>query len=713
MCVQNAKTLEFIEKARLVHGNKYDYSEVEYITNKTKVKIICPIHGPFWQAPVKHLAGQGCPDCANEAKKVNQLITFEEFEKRAREVHNGRYTYIPCEMHGIREKVGIICPEHGFFEQRANDHLNGHGCPKCARERTNEAVRRPRGPQGPRDFDVEEETKSWLDKFRSVHGDKYEYPDLVYTGHNTDKCNILCPEHGIFQQSFAAHYAGQGCPECGKKKIGDARRWTQDEFIAKANEVHNHKYDYSLVDYQGMENPVKIICPDHGVFEQTAANHISGKGCPKCVGFGLSTEEFVAKLRNVHGDRYDYSLVEYRGSNGYITPICPEHGMFRQRASHHLDGSNCPACAREDAANKHRTTKEEYIRRANAVHHNKYDYTEVEFKSITDKVKIKCPDHGFFLQGAYDHLKGYGCPACGASSSRGERAIQEYVSCLVGEENVISNTRSVIKRRELDIYIPSKQLAIEYNGLYWHSEEKGKDRMYHLDKLNACNEKGIHLIQIFEDEWLHNSEIVKSKIRHILGLDQDMESVYARKCIVSPISKADAEEFLNKNHIQGYAPAKIYLGARYNDRLVGVMTFKYEEGKDEWELARFATDNTVRCIGLGGKMFMHFVREYKPNLVKSFADLRWTIDKENNLYTKLGFTLEKQIEPSYTYIFPDDVTRRHKFNFRKQILHEKYGFPLSMTELEMCTEIGATRVWDCGLLKYVWKPIVTNSSVTD
>ena len=177
----------------------------------------------------------------------------------------------------------------------------------------------------------------------------------------------------------------------------------------------------------------------------------------------------------------------------------------------------------------------------------------------------------------------------------------------------------------------------------------------------------------------------------------------ARKCIAREIDKNTASDFLNKYHIQGFSPSTVYLGCLYNDRLVAVMSFKEWKKEKQWELTRFATDYHYICQGIGGKLFKHFVMLFKPIQVKSFADRRWTTDATNNLYIKLGFILDKILLPDYRYIIGNDYTRRHKFAFRKNVLHKKYGLPLTMTEKEMTDEIKAYRIYDCGLLKYVWR----------
>lgn len=286
-------------------------------------------------------------------------------------------------------------------------------------------------------------------------------------------------------------------------------------------------------------------------------------------------------------------------------------------------------------------------------------------------------------------------------SSKQEKEIKEYIRSLGFE---CRTDRKILRGKELDIYIPDKHLAIEYNGNMWHSEKFGKDKTYHLQKLNDCNKKGIDLIQICEDEYMEHKDIVLSKIKHILGLDDAGRKIPARKCIVSEISKSDAEIFLNSNHIQGFATSSVYIGAFYFDRLIGVMAFK-NENNGNWNLTRFASLNGYICQGVAGKILKYFIKHYDPQYIRSFADRRWTISGRENLYTKLGFVLDKTLRPEYRYYNPstDRYKRFHKFGFRKETLHKKYGLPLSMTEREMTEQLGYVRIWDCGLFKYVWR----------
>ena len=422
----------------------------------------------------------------------------------------------------------------------------------------------------------------------------------------------------------------------------------------------------------------------------------------------FTREEFIEKARETHGDKYDYSKVEYVNKNTKITIICPIHGEFQQRAHNHKRGQGCPVCGKEYASEWRRGDYKSFIEESNKRFPNTYSFPQIEELYINShsKINIKCNKCGNeFTKIACDHLTSSngGCGKCNCQTSKKEIELFEKLKIMLPNITITNRCRNIIDNKEIDIYIPSLKIGIEYNGLFWHSSAR-KDKYYHLEKLEECNKKGIKLIQIFEDEYVNKKDIVLNKIKHILKISEDKVKVYGRNCFVKEINNKTAKQFLNENHIQGFSSSTIYLGAYLNNLIVGVMTFKKEtKNSNNWELNRFATDMNYICSGIGGKMFSFFIRKYKPRIIKSFADRRWTTDETNNLYTKIGFTLEKKLKPDYHYMQNSKYMRMHKFNFRKQILHKKYGLPLTMTESEMCEKIGAYRIYDCGLLKYVWK----------
>jgi very-short-patch-repair endonuclease len=201
-------TQQFIERAKEVHGDKYDYSKVNYIKNSVKVCIICSEHGEFLQTPNDHLNGHGCKKCGINDRILKRLVDTEYFIKRARNVHGDKYDYSKTEYSGNGNDVIIICPIHGEFKQIANNHLNGSGCPECALE-SNRKLQREKCERAKRDF---------VENAKNIHGDRYDYSKVKYVNNHTKVC-IICPKHGEFWQVPNSHLMGHGCPHCNESKL--------------------------------------------------------------------------------------------------------------------------------------------------------------------------------------------------------------------------------------------------------------------------------------------------------------------------------------------------------------------------------------------------------------------------------------------------------------------------------------------------------------
>lgn len=199
-------------------------------------------------------------------------------------------------------------------------------------------------------------TEEFIERAKKTHGSKYDYSKVMYIDANTKVC-IVCPEHGEFWQNPMSHLSGVGCRACGYLKNRKERVKTTGDFINQAREVHKDKYDYSKVDYKGAHEKVCIICPEHGEFWQTAYSHIQGKGCSKCShrSYKYTTDEFVNEAKKIHGDKYDYSKVNYKNNQTKVCIICPEHGEFWQTPNKHLIGEGCPNCINSLLENKTKT----------------------------------------------------------------------------------------------------------------------------------------------------------------------------------------------------------------------------------------------------------------------------------------------------------------------------------------------------------------------
>jgi hypothetical protein len=375
---------DFIEYAVFLHGNRYDYSKVEYKNNYTNVTIVCKKHGDFQQKPNNHLRKQNCPKC------LGRNLTQNEFIKELKERHGERYDYSKVNYITKNKKIDIICPKsgHGLFTQKAGNHHRGDGCPKCSGNK--KLI-----------------TKDFIERAKLTHGNKYDYSKVKYVNQKT-KVKILClvSDHGYFEQLPDNHTTHkQGCPRChGYFK-------TSTSFIDESRTIHGDRYDYSKVDYIDTNNKIIITCQIHGDFKQLPGVHLMGSGCPKCGGtVKSSTEEFIEKAKKVHGNKYDYSKVDYINAKTKVIINCPipGHGDFQQVPANHLNNRRCPVCY----GNKYRT-RTDFIKDAIKIHGNIYDYSKVDYINNTrEKVKIICKKHGEFLQMPIIHLKGHRCPGC-------------------------------------------------------------------------------------------------------------------------------------------------------------------------------------------------------------------------------------------------------------------------------------------------------------
>lgn len=268
------------------------------------------------------------------------------------------------------------------------------------------------------------------------------------------------------------------------------------------------------------------------------------------------------------------------------------------------------------------------------------------------------------------------------------------------EENydgkIILNSNKIIKPFELDIYLPEINLALEFNGLYWHSEEyRNKD--YHLNKTKKCLKLGIQLIHVWEDDWRDKKEIIKSIILNKLG---KTTKIYARNCEIREVDSYTVKDFLNINHLQGFIGSKYKIGLYYKDELVSLMTFGNlrlslnKKTKDVYELLRFSDKNNITIIGGANKLLKYFENIYNPSEIITYANRCWCV---SDLYKKMYFEFIRESDPEYYYIINN--TRKHRFNYRKNRL-VKEGFDPDKTEHEIMIERNIHRIYDAGQLKF-------------
>ena len=274
--------------------------------------------------------------------------------------------------------------------------------------------------------------------------------------------------------------------------------------------------------------------------------------------------------------------------------------------------------------------------------------------------------------------------------SEKENNLYEYIVSKYNGK-IIRNDRTILENKEIDIYLPERKLAFEFDGLFWHNE-LSKDSTYHVNKTNACEAKNIQLIHIFEDDWNYKIDIVKSRINSLLGLN---ERIFARKCEIKEVSYKDSELFLNNNHIQGNCISKYRYGLYYNNELISLMTFGKSRFADEYELLRFCNKLNINVIGGASRLFKYFLKNNSHvKSIISYADRCWST---GTLYKQLGFKYISTTKPSYYYIINN--IRQNRINFQKHKL-VKAGFDPNKTEHEIMLERKIYRIYDCGTLKY-------------
>lgn len=479
-------TETFIKRAKEIHGDKYDYSKVNYVNGNTKVCIICPEHGEFWQNPYSHLQNHGCPECG----KLNSNILSaagkkasggERFVKLSKKKHGDKFDYSKVRYVDYETPVEIICPKHGSFYQLPKYHYRSAVCcPECVKEMG---------------FDFASKggcnRDEFIEKAKKIYGDKYDYSKVEYVNNRT-RVTIMNSAGECFDVVPSQFLSS----ECKVSRRG--RKVTTETFIRDAKRIWGDKYDYSKTEYVKSRKKVIIICPIHGEVEVYPSAHLNKKkysGCPKCNTEKQlddmakikkprkKTEEeklkrqeerrkqkekaFIEKARRIHGDKYDYSKVVYEASHKKVCIICPEHGEFWQTPNDHADrkargGTCCPMCGKNGKRQK-KYTQEEYIGLASKVFGGFYDYSKTVYRAMQKPIIVTCPEHGDFEIRAFDHLRNKcGCPEHHVKSTlelQVESMLQEH-----GIEYVYEKRFSWLGLMSLDFYLPKYNMAIECQG---------------------------------------------------------------------------------------------------------------------------------------------------------------------------------------------------------------------------------------------------------
>ena len=634
-------------------------------------------------------------------KKTRQGIGTEAFILKAQEKHGTKFDYSKVEYTNCKKKVIITCPIHGEALQTPEMHLSTSGCRLCGMA---EISRKATQPVGNR-----------LHEAVLKHNDKYDYSLTDTTAPSKSKMLIICPEHGEFKQTFNDHVKGKGCPSCGTNRTADARRMTQAQFVKKSEEVHAGKYDYSKTSYTLIKNSVVITCPIHGDFIQVAEVHLRGNGCNSCGVASASDKtrtslaEFLEKAKAKHGDFYDYSLVKYKGNKEKVKIICPIHGLFSQMPSEHYKGG-CNTCGSAITGAKRAYSHEQFVALAKTKFPvGLYNYSKSEYTRGNNKIIVTCNSHKKdFEVRAVKHLSGQGCPLCADSESTLELKVIKGLDTL--GIKYIRKDRKILSGKELDIFVPSANLAIELNGNYWHSTgvmEFDHARKHQAEKQFNCAVLGINLLHFYGDEVMNTFDIVMNTVKSKLGLTT--QKIAARKTEVVDVSWDSAKEFMETTHIQGACTKAPVKGLEFEGNLVAVMAFgkaRSHRGNSDsglYELIRFCSSSQV--VGGCSKLLKAFMTTTQEcTKIVSYSDNRLGA---GGMYSAMGFDLASEIPPDYYYINKNKRNVRfHKSNFRRANLAKTLpNFDPNLTERENCHLAGYYQLFDAG--KKRWELQIT------
>lgn len=449
--------------------------------------------------------------------------------------------------------------------------------------------------------------------------------------------------------------------------------------------------------YKNRKSDLDLHCPVHGNFTSTYSNIIRTSICPKC-GYSFGGNKQSLSLEHVRLEIVKMGYVplfdSYKRAKDKLEISCSSHGKFFASYDGLKQGKRCPKCSLISKTKNNRLDIEEVKNRI-----TKAGYLP-KFESYSDSqslLSVVCPVHGPFKASLERFMYGYGCQKCSKGRSKSQDEMFDFIHSLNADTK--ENVRDVIGPLELDVYTPCLNLAIEYCGLYWHSDLY-KNRNYHFDKMTMTNTVNIRLITIFEDEWLERKDQVKGFLRSVLK--KNNRKIFARKTNLKQVGKAEACKFLEENHIQGSCGLEVAFGLYCRDELVGVVTGNRHHRNikaNQLVLNRLAFKSGISVTG-GSSKLLRALMEYSKNndysKIVSWSDNRWS---EGNVYKKLGFELEEELAPDYSYVKKSKRVSKQSMTKNKLIERGAIG----NTEREMAINLGYGRIWDCGKKRWALK----------
>jgi very-short-patch-repair endonuclease len=526
------------------------------------------------------------------------------------------------------------------------------------------------------------------------------------------KCDICGKESIIPYQKYHKNYKKyniytcHGCSYMKNKKTNLIRYKTDNpmqnnDIKEKMKKTNNEKYGVDNV-FQNEDIKTKIRETNNknlGVDYPMQNKEIMNKSKQTCIGiygFDRPSKNEEVKKKNKNTRKNKYNTENYNNIEKIKSTCIEKYGVDNPTKNENVVNNIKETLQKKNLINLNEKHKSYPILDIN------YNEEIYVINCEYCKSEVKIPINLYHNRSRFGVILCTECNPIGSfSKSRYENELKMFLDSFSIDSFYEKNKNLFDDKRQVDFYFKDKKIAIEINGLYWHSELFKSDK-YHYNKTEQCEKLGIQLIHIYEDEWLYKTDIVKSRILNILN--KTPNKIFARKCVVKELFDTSlTTNFLNDNHIQGNSPSSVKLGLFYNEEIVSLMTFgnlrtfmnsKSEIG--EYELLRFCSKKYTSVVGAANKLFQYFIKTYNPRKIVTYADRSWST---GDLYERMGFKFIQKTPPNYHYIINNE--RKHRFGFRKDVL-VKQGYDSNKTEHEIMLERKIYRIFNSGNLKYEW-----------
>lgn len=485
------------------------------------------------------------------------------------------------------------------------------------------------------------------------------------------------------------------------------KRRTQEEVVL---EIQSEDYTVLQIDYKNQKSKILVkhnLCGNSFLIDHDHW-HNRRQRCPKCnkESQKKTHSQFLEKLSKLgFRDKYEI-LSEYTTKRNKIKVRCLECGNVFEILPENMYTGNCAYCAANARRKKYALSLED-VKKIIIKDFKEYELVSDSYINNKTNIRLKCKKCNTEFSCSLTNLRGGSrCPLCYASTSKPEEEIKDFLE-KNGIETKKAHKKFGRRRLEIDLFTEKYNIGIEFNGLYWHSEQiKGKSNM--KEKMDLFQSNGVRIINVFEDEWTYKRKIVEDKLLSIFGMQKD--KIYARKCVVKNITPKEKNQFLDENHIQGKDVSSINMGMFFENNLVAVMTLSklrknlgFKSQQDGvYELSRFAGKIGYTIVGGFSKLLSNcIINNEDIREIITYGDLRWT-SESSNVYSKNGFILTHKSQPSYSYLDNNCKKRLNRFSYRKDILKEKFPeiYSDKKTEFQIMDEAGFKRIWDCGNLVF-------------